>query len=137
MYKKGSSYLLSKMAGGGDNAVVISRCFAMESGELVGLRTITLDGRFENASIMPVAVIHACVPSHYSSGSICTIPPVSVMNNTVPSDFGHMFACLATHTRRTACFFFEVITSCALSFLSLCFSGRSLTASICIVWNYR
>lgn len=71
MYMEGSLHLLFMMAVAERRAVGARRCFARESGTVVGLRTMTMKGLFGRASTMPEDIVHALVLSHSSSGPIC------------------------------------------------------------------
>lgn len=87
---------------------------------------MTLNGLFENASIIPEAVVHALVLYHSSSGSVRATILVSSATKTEHFDPGGICACPATHTGRRASSSL-IITSCAL-FLSLDSSDMSLRA---------
>lgn len=74
-------------------------CFAKKSGSFVMLSTTKLAGLFRNVSIIPEAVIHACVSFYRSSGPIRTIPFSSASTNTVPSNLSRILVYVAMHLR--------------------------------------
>lgn len=130
VYAKVSTHLLCTMAEEGFFAMAIQWCFALGHEALVRLRAIKWNGLFEYASVMPMAVVHACELSHFNNGPIYTSPFASVATNKTRSDHGGIFVCLSMRTSRGTGFFIVVIESFALSSSSFGSSVRSLMASI-------
>lgn len=92
-------------------------------------------GHLGNASIMPVAVFHACTKSQSVSASPCTSPLASVVTNTTPSELGGIFVCHTNRVSRGASYLsLSIVTSSTLSsscdFCSCCFSVLTTVAFI-------
>lgn len=96
--------------GGEGIAVAIPWWSARESGALIGLRTITLNGLLGNASIMPVTTVHGWVLSHSRSASICTSLFATIETYELLSDLCGSFVCIVTHTRLGVYSSFVIIT---------------------------
>lgn len=65
------------------NTVTISGGFARKRGSIGGLSTITPRGRFRNASIVPLAIVHACEQSYCNGG--CTVLAILLLPHVTQS----------------------------------------------------
>lgn len=90
-YGKLSSCLVWMEREGVNSAVQIGLCFASEGAALDGLRTVTLDDRFGDTSIIPVAIIHALQLLYFSSAPLCTSTVASASTNTATSNLAVYF----------------------------------------------
>lgn len=89
-----------------ESTVVMQWFSARQIETLIGLENMTLNGPLGNASILPVAIIHASVPPHCSSASIRTTSFVSVATSKRFSDHTVTLFCLARNTRCRTCSLF-------------------------------